>query len=115
MRINLRCPFQDKDLAKQLGARWDSALRVWYIENRDDLTPFARWLPESQGAEVTMAGASAPGIPARATGRVPGRSDPADRHGPVVTGPATVADCGCPALPWEACACQTGQATGSRS
>lgn len=46
MRINLVCPYADRHLVKALGARWDVARQVWYIENVDDLTPFKRWIPE---------------------------------------------------------------------
>lgn len=44
MRINLDCPFSEKDHAKALGARWDVAKKMWYIENVEDLTPFMRWI-----------------------------------------------------------------------
>ena len=44
MRINLICPYEDKDEAKSLGARWDAAKKVWYIVNPTNLKPFARWL-----------------------------------------------------------------------
>lgn len=45
MRINLNCPYSEKDEAKFLGARWDPAKKVWYVENIEDLTPFAKWVP----------------------------------------------------------------------
>jgi len=45
MRINLNCPFQDKDQAKSLGAKWDMARKTWYIVDMEDLTPFMRWIP----------------------------------------------------------------------
>lgn len=51
MRTNLQVPFAEKDDAKRLGARWDPARKVWYVENKADLSPFARWLP-SPGAAV---------------------------------------------------------------
>lgn len=45
--ILLNVPFHEKDQAKQLGARWDSINRSWYIpdelETQSDL--FQRWLP----------------------------------------------------------------------
>lgn len=44
MRINLSCPYAEKDDAKALGARWDARLKTWYIEDVEDLTPFMRWL-----------------------------------------------------------------------
>ena len=46
MRINLSCPYSDKDQAKSLGARWDAGKKTWYIENVEDLTPFMRWMPK---------------------------------------------------------------------
>jgi Domain of unknown function (DUF5710) len=45
MRINLKCPYDEKDEAKSLGARWDAGRKVWYIEDVDDLMPFAKWIP----------------------------------------------------------------------
>lgn len=45
MRINLNCPFEERNQVKALGARWDPALKVWYVVNPPDLYPFARWLP----------------------------------------------------------------------
>lgn len=45
MRINLKCPFEDRYSAKALGAQWDIARRVWFVVDPVDLTPFARWLP----------------------------------------------------------------------
>jgi hypothetical protein len=42
MRTNLQVPFAEKDDAKKLGARWDAARKIWYVENKDDMTPFAR-------------------------------------------------------------------------
>src|SRR5450830_802080 len=34
MRINLVTPFTEKDAVKALGARWDSAKKLWYIARR---------------------------------------------------------------------------------
>lgn len=45
MRINLVTPFAEKDAVKALGARWDAALKLWYIVDVADLTPFNRWIP----------------------------------------------------------------------
>ena len=44
--IDLEVPYHDKELAKAAGARWDARRKVWYVVNRDDLTPFAKWLPQ---------------------------------------------------------------------
>jgi hypothetical protein len=46
MRVNLIVPFEEKDHARQLGAKWDMARKVWFIENLDDLRPFLQWIPE---------------------------------------------------------------------
>lgn len=45
MRIDLNCPFHDKDKAKSLGAKWDMARKTWFIVDMEDLTPFMRWIP----------------------------------------------------------------------
>ena len=44
--IDLEVPYQEKELAKALGARWDARRKVWYVVDLDDLTPFAKWLPQ---------------------------------------------------------------------
>lgn len=52
MRINLEVPFAEKDEAKTLGARWDPARKLWYVENKTDMSPFARWMSGTSGTEV---------------------------------------------------------------
>lgn len=44
--IELNVPFMEKDDAKRLGARWNSASKRWYIPDGVDNAPFARWLPD---------------------------------------------------------------------
>jgi len=51
-RIELRVPFEDKDEAKRLGARWDSALRLWVVPEGLDPARFARWLPALRAPNV---------------------------------------------------------------
>lgn len=53
-RINLNVPFAQKDLAKELGARWDFVKKVWYVPDGMNPAPFASWLPPelSQQANV---------------------------------------------------------------
>lgn len=46
MRIDLNVPYDEKDEAKRLGARWDLARKVWYIENKEILEPFLKWMPK---------------------------------------------------------------------
>lgn len=68
MRINLVCPFDDRHAAKALGARWDVALRVWYVIDPPDLAPFARWLPLDAAHFLATAG-EAPQAKAQPTTR----------------------------------------------
>lgn len=46
-RHYLNVPFAQKDAAKSLGARFDGAVKRWYVEDGRDLTVFAQWLPAS--------------------------------------------------------------------
>ncbi|WP_343034962.1 DUF5710 domain-containing protein [Aromatoleum diolicum] len=52
MRLNLKVPFAEKDQAKKLGARWDAGRKIWYVEGKDDVTPFSRWSPTPHDASV---------------------------------------------------------------
>jgi len=45
-RVDLRVPIGEKDAARQLGARWDPARKLWYIPEGVEVEPFSRWLPE---------------------------------------------------------------------
>lgn len=42
-RRNIHVPFEEKDSAKALGARWDSALRTWYIPDGISEESFVEW------------------------------------------------------------------------
>jgi hypothetical protein len=46
MRTDLVVPFEQKGLARQLGAKWDRGRKTWYVENVDDLSAFLRWMPQ---------------------------------------------------------------------
>ena len=46
MRVNLKVPYSENPQAKRLGARWDPARKVWYVENVEKLDPFLRWMPK---------------------------------------------------------------------
>lgn len=46
MRVNLNVPFSEKGAAKRSGAKWDPGRRTWYVENKEDLRPFLRWMPK---------------------------------------------------------------------
>lgn len=80
MRINLTTPFAEKDQVKALGAHWDAAKKLWYIQDVADLDPFLRWIPMGTPKESVQAVQTV-----------------------IVTGPAGVADVGCDVLPWDDC------------
>lgn len=42
----LRVPYDDKDSAKELGARWDPDERAWYVPAGVPTSPFAAWIRE---------------------------------------------------------------------
>lgn len=45
LKTDLSVPFEDKEQAKNLGARWDSAHKTWYCPDGIDLMLFTKWLP----------------------------------------------------------------------
>ncbi len=45
MRVDLAVPYEEKDAAKALGARWDPREKVWFVPDGIDPAPFNRWLP----------------------------------------------------------------------
>lgn len=47
MRMNLKVPYEQKDLARRLGAQWDPARKLWYVVDVEDLTPFMGWVHTS--------------------------------------------------------------------
>jgi len=44
-RTYLAVPYDEKDDAKQLGARWDRQVKAWYVPAGVDLEAFTPWLP----------------------------------------------------------------------
>ncbi len=44
--IYLNVPYNEKDEAKELGAKWDKDKKQWYLPQVDS-TPFAKWLPQN--------------------------------------------------------------------
>ena len=59
-RIDLKVPFAEKDSAKQLGARWDSSRKVWYVPDGVDPDVFERWMEKSPFVSVRMSNHSIP-------------------------------------------------------
>lgn len=54
----LTVPFSQKDKAKALGARWDSAQRQWFVPAGLELAPFQAWLPASHAVNPASASSS---------------------------------------------------------
>ncbi len=44
MRIGLNVPYEEKDEAKELGAKWDADNKLWYVPDGIDHTLFSKWL-----------------------------------------------------------------------
>ena len=47
-RVYLDCPYEEKDLCKGAGGRWDPDARKWYVPQGDDPNRFKRWLPKTK-------------------------------------------------------------------
>jgi hypothetical protein len=93
MRFDLKVPFPEKDEAKKLGARWDAARKIWFIEGKDN-GPFAKWSPKPHD------GAAAPAIQPKASSTAkPAQSDGKVYVGSQYVKPSVVCDC----PPWEVC------------
>jgi len=60
MRTNLKVPYEEKDDAKKLGARWDAARKTWYVENVENIAQFMRWMPNEVGSILTVRTLAAP-------------------------------------------------------
>ncbi len=57
-QLFLDVPFAEKDQAKGLGARWDAAMKKWYVPHGVDLHAFRKWWPASlRDAYETLADA----------------------------------------------------------
>lgn len=51
-RVDLDVPFSDKDQVKQLGARWDSDWKVWYVPAGIDALNLKEWFPKVEDGRV---------------------------------------------------------------
>ena len=61
--IPLKVPFNEKDQAKALGARWNAESKHWYVPQGVDAAPFEKWLVAG-GAPVQAAAKSVAAKPA---------------------------------------------------
>jgi hypothetical protein len=52
MTTYLKVPYEEKDHAKSLGAKWDPARKVWFIPDGKDVSLFAKWMPSLSTSEV---------------------------------------------------------------
>lgn len=55
LRVPLNVPFEEKEEAKRLGARWDPELRIWYVPERTDAKPFWRWMTTADETRIRNA------------------------------------------------------------
>ena len=46
--LKLNVSFNEKEVVKSLGARWNPQERTWFVPNGMDPRPFVRWIHESQ-------------------------------------------------------------------
>lgn len=56
--INLKVPFNEKDQAKALGARWNAEIKQWYVPQGVESAPFEKWFtnapPTTTDAKITL-------------------------------------------------------------
>jgi putative DNA primase/helicase len=53
-RTYLAVPYDAKDDAKALGARWDRQAKAWYVPAGMDLEPFAPWMPARDSVHIAV-------------------------------------------------------------
>lgn len=46
MALLLNVPYQEKDSAKALGAKWNPELKKWYVQNYQDYPKFIQWIDD---------------------------------------------------------------------
>ena len=49
-RFYLECPFDEKDMCKSIGGRWDNDKRKWFVPLDLDPDQFRRWWPDDANA-----------------------------------------------------------------
>ena len=42
-KFYLNCPFDEKDMCKSLGGRWDNDARMWFVPEDLNEAAFRRW------------------------------------------------------------------------
>ena len=57
--INLKVPFNEKDQAKSLGARWNAEAKLWYVPQGVDAAPFEKWMTSATNAAPNISSTQA--------------------------------------------------------
>lgn len=52
-KVYMNVPYEEKDEAKSLGAKWDFELKTWYFIDTGNSHLFQKWLPEQVDVELT--------------------------------------------------------------
>lgn len=50
--VSLKVPFNEKDQAKALGARWNAEAKQWYVPQGVDSAAFSQWFTDTPSAPV---------------------------------------------------------------
>ena len=61
--INLKVPFNEKDQAKSLGARWNAEAKLWYVPQGVEAAPFEKWVSSALNSAPNPAPAQAAAKP----------------------------------------------------
>ena len=107
MRINLNCPYAEKDEAKKLGARWDPEKRVWYVVDPEDLSKFGRWIDANWVKSGKRPKAAETAKAAKTAKKVWPKTEMNARFKEFI--------CGCKVLPWEDCVHTLGEKNGKQA
>ena len=62
--MNLKVPFNEKDQAKSLGARWNTEAKLWYVPQGVDAAPFEKWVSSAPNSTLNSAPNIALGVAA---------------------------------------------------
>ena len=54
ININLKVPFNEKDQAKSLGARWNAETKLWYVPVGLEIAPFNKWMSSAPNIALTQ-------------------------------------------------------------
>ena len=52
--INLKVPFNEKDQAKSLGARWNAEAKLWYVPQGVEAAAFEKWFTSAPNLAPTQ-------------------------------------------------------------